>query len=235
MPDIRLILWVLLVAILGASADARGWSEPRVDQTGWQIATPPSAIPVRTADSQTAPDPAAPNDGDEVPDITQRPAASTEGDKAPTAPAPGNPEPSAASPQSATSSPADEVPSPIAVPDGGGALTSKPSAGAAPPRRPPLRLLAPRSPSLPTAMLGSRISCATRSKATPQRSRCNRSIRPAATRRCGAPMAKSMTAGGRRWLILPVSAPTVSIQPTIRCRISRLYPIRRRWPTRRSN
>jgi L,D-transpeptidase YcbB len=88
MPDIRLIVWVLLVAILGASADARGWSEPRVGQTGWQIATPPSAIPVRTADSQTTPDPAASTDGDEVPDITQRPAASTEGDKAPAAVAP---------------------------------------------------------------------------------------------------------------------------------------------------
>jgi murein L,D-transpeptidase YcbB/YkuD len=88
MPDIRLIAWVLLVAILGASADARGWSEPRVGQTGWQIATPPSAIPVRTADSQTTPDPAASTDGDEVPDITQRPAASTEGDKAPAAVAP---------------------------------------------------------------------------------------------------------------------------------------------------
>src|SRR5580698_4040600 len=88
MPDIRLIVWVLLVAILGASADARGGSEPRVGQTGWQIATPPSAIPVRTADSQTTPDPAASTDGDEVPDITQRPAASTEGDKAPAAVAP---------------------------------------------------------------------------------------------------------------------------------------------------
>jgi murein L,D-transpeptidase YcbB/YkuD len=88
MPDIRLIVWVLLVAILGASADARGWSEPRVGQTGWQIATPPSAIPVRTADSQTTPDPAASTDGDEVPDITQRPAASTEGDKAPAGVAP---------------------------------------------------------------------------------------------------------------------------------------------------
>jgi murein L,D-transpeptidase YcbB/YkuD len=88
MPDIRLIVWVLLVAILGASADARGWSEPRVGQTGWQIATPPSAIPVRTADSRTTPDPAASTDGDEVPDITQRPAASTEGDKAPAAVAP---------------------------------------------------------------------------------------------------------------------------------------------------
>ena len=88
MPDIRLIAWVLLFAILGASADARGWSEPRVGQTGWQIATPPSAIPVRTADSRTTPDPAASTDGDEVPDITQRPAASTEGDKAPAAVAP---------------------------------------------------------------------------------------------------------------------------------------------------
>ncbi|MGA3140332.1 MAG: L,D-transpeptidase family protein [Xanthobacteraceae bacterium] len=88
MPDIRLIAWVLLVAILGASADARGWSEPRVGQTGWQIATPPSAIPARTADSQTTPDPAASTDGDEVPDITQPPAVSTEGDKAPAGVAP---------------------------------------------------------------------------------------------------------------------------------------------------
>jgi hypothetical protein len=131
MPGIRLIPWVLVVAIIAASAGVLGWFQPRLDQTGLQIATPPSAIAVRTADARAAPDPGGSNSSDEVPDAPQHPAASTEGDKAPTAPAPGNLEPSAASPQSATSSPGDEVPSPIAVPDGGGALTPKPSAGAA--------------------------------------------------------------------------------------------------------
>jgi murein L,D-transpeptidase YcbB/YkuD len=116
MPDIRLTAWVLVVAILVASAAYTfGWSEPRLSQTALQIAAPASAVPVKVADSPTTPDP----------------AASTEGDEAPTARAPGNPDPSSASPQSATSSPGDEVPSPVSVPDGGGALTSKPGAGAA--------------------------------------------------------------------------------------------------------
>jgi L,D-transpeptidase YcbB len=88
MPDIRLILWVLVVAILVVSGGARGWSEPRLDQTGLQIGTPPSVIPVRTADSRTTPDPGGSNGGDEVPDIKQRPAASTDGDNPPTVAAP---------------------------------------------------------------------------------------------------------------------------------------------------
>ena len=131
MADVRFNPWVLVVAILLASGDALGWSEPRLAPTGLQIAAPPSALLVRTADLRTAPDPGGPNDSDEVPDITQHPAASTEGDEVPTALAPGNPEPSSAAPQSATSSLGDEVPSAVVVPDAIGALTSKPSAGAA--------------------------------------------------------------------------------------------------------
>ena len=131
MAHIRFNPWVLVVASLVTSGDALGWFEPRLAQTGLQIATPPSAILLRTADSRTAPDPGSSNDSDEVPDITQHPAASTEGDEVPTALAPRNPEPSSAAPQSATSSSGDEVSSPVVVPDAVGALTSKPRAGAA--------------------------------------------------------------------------------------------------------
>jgi L,D-transpeptidase YcbB len=131
MADVRFNPWILVVASLVASGDALGWSEPRLAQTGLQIATPPSAILIRTAGSRTAPDPGGSNGSDEVPDITQHPAASTEGDEVPTALAPRNPEPSAAAPQSATSSSGDEVSSPVVIPDAVGALTSKPSAGAA--------------------------------------------------------------------------------------------------------
>ena len=105
MADVRAsIPGFLVVARLVASGDALGWSEPRLAQTGLQIATPPSAILVRTADSRTAPDPGGSNDSDEVPDITEHPAASSEGDEVPPALAPRNPEPSSAVPQSATSS-----------------------------------------------------------------------------------------------------------------------------------
>src|ERR1700733_13546901 len=123
MADVRLT-WVLVVASLVASGDALGWSEPRLAQTGLQIATAPSAILARTADSRTAPDPGGSNDSDEVPDITEHPAASTEGDEVPPALAPRNPEPSSAAPQSATSSSGDEVSSPVVIPDAVGALTS---------------------------------------------------------------------------------------------------------------
>jgi len=131
MAHVRFNPWVLVVASLVTSGDALGWFEPRLAQTGLQIATPPSAILLRTADSRTAPDPGSSNDSDEVPDITQHPAASTEGDEVPTALAPRNPDPSSAAPQSATSSSGDEVSSPVVVPDAVRALTSKPSAGAA--------------------------------------------------------------------------------------------------------
>jgi L,D-transpeptidase YcbB len=95
MPDVRLVPSVLVVVILVAFAGAPGWSAPRLGQTGLQIATPPAAVPVRTADSGTTPDPAGSNGGDEVPDVAQHPAASTEGDKAPAvaAPAAGAPAP----------------------------------------------------------------------------------------------------------------------------------------------
>jgi L,D-transpeptidase YcbB len=133
MPDFRFNQWVLVVAILVASGDAFGWSEPRLGQIEAQVATPPSAMFVRTADSRTAPYAGGSSDGDEVPSSSQRPAASTEGDEVPkpAAPAAANPEPSSAAPQSATSLSGDEVPTPVVVPDAVGALPSKPSAGAA--------------------------------------------------------------------------------------------------------
>ena len=66
MPNVRFKQWVLLVAILVASGDAFGRSEPRLGQTGARVATPSLAMFVRTADLQTAPDPVGSEDGDEV-------------------------------------------------------------------------------------------------------------------------------------------------------------------------
>jgi L,D-transpeptidase YcbB len=130
-PNVRFKQWVLLVAILLASSDAFGWSEPRLGQTGAQVATPPLAMFVQIADSQTASGPIGSEGGDEVPN-KQHPAASTEGDEVPkpAALAPANPEPSSAAPQSVTSSSGDEVPSPVVLPDAVGVLPSK-STGAA--------------------------------------------------------------------------------------------------------
>ena len=44
MPNVRFKQGVLLVAILVASGDAFGRSEPRLGQTGAQVATPPLAM-----------------------------------------------------------------------------------------------------------------------------------------------------------------------------------------------
>ncbi len=131
MAHVRLNPWVLVVAILVVSGGALGWYEPRPAQTGLQTAAPPSAILVRIADSRRAPDSGSSNNSDEVPDITQHPAALTEGDEVPTTVAPGNPQPSSAAPQSATSSSADKGPPPVVVPDAVSALPAKPAEGAA--------------------------------------------------------------------------------------------------------
>jgi L,D-transpeptidase YcbB len=151
MPDVRFNQCVLVVAILVASGDAFGWSEPRLGQTAAQVATPPTAMFVRTADSQTAPYPGGSNDGDEVGNTSRRAASSTEGDEVPAAPAPANPEPSSAAPLSATG---DEVPSPVVVPDAVGGLPSKPNAGAASEETPanpvsPPALMAPATAPTP--------------------------------------------------------------------------------------
>jgi hypothetical protein len=156
MPNVRFKQGMLLVAILVASGDAFGRSEPRLGQTGAQVATPPLAMFVQTADSQTAPDPVGSEDGDEVPN-KQHPAASTEGDEVPkpAALAPTNPEPSSAAPQSVTSSSGDEVPSPVVVPDVVRVLPSK-STGAAGDETPtnPVNPPAPAAPAAaPSAVI----------------------------------------------------------------------------------
>ena len=150
MAHVRLNPWVLVVAILVVSGVALGWYEPRPAQTGLQIATPASAMLVRIADSRIAPGPGSSHDSDEVPDITQHPAALTEGDEVPTAVAPGNPQPSSAAPQSATSSSADKGPSPVVVPDAVSALPAKPAEGAAK-EEAPINAVNPPAPVAPAA------------------------------------------------------------------------------------
>jgi hypothetical protein len=223
MPDVRFKQGVLLVAILVASGDAFGRSEPRLGQTGAQVATPPLAMFVRTADSQTAPDPVGSEDGDEVPN-KQHPAASTEGDEVPkpTALAPANPEPSSAAPQSVTSSSGDEVPAPVVVPDVVGVLSSK-STGAAGDETP-----APAAPATaPSAVItdaNTPIAPLLRDALQGDTARIafEPFYQPVIMSRCGSPTAKSMSVHWQRWPISLGSMLTVSIQPTIRCRISRL-------------
>src|ERR1700722_9732745 len=120
---------LLVVAIQVAAGGAFGWSDSGWGQTHPLVAAPSPVMFAQAADTSTAADPGGSN-GDEMPNSSQRPAASTGGDEVPTALAPANPEPSSAAAQSATSSSGDEVPSPTVVPDAVGALPSKSSAGA---------------------------------------------------------------------------------------------------------
>ena len=120
---------MLVVAIQVVAGGAFGWSDSGWGQTHPLVAAPSPVMFAQAADTSTAADPGGSN-GDEMPNSSQRPAASTGGDEVPTALAPANPEPASAAAQSATSSSGDEVPSPAVVPEAVGALPSKSSAGA---------------------------------------------------------------------------------------------------------
>jgi L,D-transpeptidase YcbB len=129
MLAVRTNTLMLAVAIQVAAGGAFGWSD-----SGWgQTATPGAAsspvVFAQAADSLTAPKPRGSNGGDEVPNTTRQPAASTEGDEVPAASAPVNPEPGSPVPRSTNSSAGGEAPSADRGLDAVGALPSKSGAG----------------------------------------------------------------------------------------------------------
>ena len=129
MPNVRFKQWVLLVAILVASGDAFGRSEPRLGQRA-RVATPSLAMFVRTADSQTAADPGGSEDGDEVLTSSIRQLQPVAMKCQTAALAPAKPETSSASLNRRPRRREMKYLRPAVVPDAVGALPPKSSPGA---------------------------------------------------------------------------------------------------------
>ena len=190
------------------------------------VAAPSPVMFAQAADTSTAAGPGGSN-GDEMPNTSQRPAASTGGDEVPTALAPANPEPSSAAAQSATSSSGDEVPSPAVVPEAVGALPSKSSAGAPGEETPtsPANWPAPAAPAAAPApaIAGADAPIADRLREALKGDTARVALEPFYSARNYAPLwITDGKVNERAWAATPTlraSTPTVSSRPIIRCRI----------------